>query len=853
MALSYQVAGHVTTLNSPQIKLTYSWRPLLQGQLETLHMPIARLQLVAAPQKEPASTERLREPLSVPLIFPEVLFEQLPLAQVDVDSLELLLPDGAAYQALAGSLHYTAEQLVLQLASPDASNGELPELVLNLKADRQNRLQLSLKQDLIEGAEPLLSIRSQIVDSQIDSAVQPAQQSAQLPALLPALLQGDLSLDLQAGSELLKQLGLLDSGYQLSGKTQLHWQGPLPETIDQDSWQRQLLTGELSSQGRIAEPHHSVQAQFDIKAQFQLKEAAVALNFPKFKVDAVLDLSSELAPWLATDAAKALPVAIKLRPNTQFYARFAPVAIRMEEGAAELALGRPNTPLFVQLQLQSLNLQAENDWRTQTHFNTQLALEQLKHPQFSARSLVFAGTGQASLSPVAARLQLEAGSSLKGSKIKAQQGQVDAVEINIPRAFEVNLQGQQLALPELELQLGDTRLRWQDQTGQFAAASLRVKDFLLAWDNTPQVSANIDSQVTGLQAATGDLQLKPLDLHGSWQLSEKTLRGTLAFKDAAGVMAVRGKLKHNFDSGRGYFNSQLQELEFRQSATYLPNLFEAWPYPFDVFAGQLKMNSKLSWDAAQVHVKGRLQLKDVGGFYDTNLFHGLNTQLLVDAPLADLKVIAKQFKIDRLEAGISIKNVTFSLQSTLNKVQLRDFRAELLGGRVGQKLITYDWTQDENELLLQLQGLQLSDLLQLELGIEGYGILDGQLPIKITRDGISMKLGRVQARSPGGVIKYQGGQALSSAAANVGVAFALDALHNFHYEVLDVKADYTEDGQLRLQAALLGRNPDLQEQRPVRFNITIQENIPALVKSLKLTQDIGDDIERRLKKLYQRP
>ena len=96
----------------------------------------------------------------------------------------------------------------------------------------------------------------------------------------------------------------------------------------------------------------------------------------------------------------------------------------------------------------------------------------------------------------------------------------------------------------------------------------------------------------------------------------------------------------------------------------------------------------------------------------------------------------------------------------------------------------------------------------------------------------------------------EGGQALSSAASNVGVAFAIDALHNFHYEVLDVKADYTEDGQLQLQATLLGRNPDLQEQRPVRFNINIQENIPALVKSLKLSQDIGDDIERRLKKLY---
>jgi len=69
--------------------------------------------------------------------------------------------------------------------------------------------------------------------------------------------------------------------------------------------------------------------------------------------------------------------------------------------------------------------------------------------------------------------------------------------------------------------------------------------------------------------------------------------------------------------------------------------------------------------------------------------------------------------------------------------------------------------------------------------------------------------------------------------------------------MLDIKASYNESGQLRLETSLLGRNPDMREKRPVRYNINIQENIPALIKSLKLTQQISDDIERRIQAFYK--
>ncbi|MEH6357575.1 MAG: hypothetical protein V7745_01195, partial [Pseudomonadales bacterium] len=624
MTLSYQAGDYIATLSSPEIKLTYSWSQLLKGQLAALHMPTVRVQLAEAEQEKQTSAE----PLSLPLVLPSALFAQLPLSQLDIESLQLLLPDGAVYQSLTGSLHYSSEQLALQLASSGLLNDELPDLVLDIKADSENRLQLNLRQ----GAETLLAIHSQI-----DSG---AEQ-------LPPQLQGDLSLDLQASSVMLKQLGLLDTAYQLSGKTQLNWQTSLPEMIDENSWQQQSLTGELSTQGSFVSPQYSAQGQFDIKARFQIKDAALVVSFPAFNVEGDIDLSHELTPWLANNMAKSLTVKITLTPEAQLYAALPLAAIRMDKGAFELELGRSNTPLFAQLQMHSLNLQAEQEWRVEAGFKTQLALEQVKHRQFDAAALAFSGAGQANLAAGSARLKMEAGSSLQGSKIQLDEGLIDNLDIKIPLPFDVDFQGQKLTVPELVLQFGGSQLSWQGQTGQFAAASLQVKELLLDLENTPQVTARIDSLVTGIQASTGDLQLNPLDFNGSFELSGETLFGTLALTDVAGVVTIDGTLKHRLDSGRGRLNSQLQRLEFQQSETYLPKLFASWAYPFDLFAGQMDMNSTLSWNISKEEVAGRLkmriQLNDIGGFYDSNLFHGLNTELSIDAPLADLKVVAKQF------------------------------------------------------------------------------------------------------------------------------------------------------------------------------------------------------------------
>jgi hypothetical protein len=64
----------------------------------------------------------------------------------------------------------------------------------------------------------------------------------------------------------------------------------------------------------------------------------------------------------------------------------------------------------------------------------------------------------------------------------------------------------------------------------------------------------------------------------------------------------------------------------------------------------------------------------------------------------------------------------------------------------------------------------------------------------------------------------------------------LQALSDFHDNVLKIGVQYEEEGTLNLTARAEGQNPDWQHGRPVHFNLNVQENIPALLKSLRIVQ-----------------
>lgn len=144
-----------------------------------------------------------------------------------------------------------------------------------------------------------------------------------------------------------------------------------------------------------------------------------------------------------------------------------------------------------------------------------------------------------------------------------------------------------------------------------------------------------------------------------------------------------------------------------------------------------------------------------------------------------------------------------------------------------------------------LRGVSLAALLESypKDGLVGSGLLDGVLPLILREGKASVDGGYLVARDPGGVIQFDSGSGAASAGSvNSGFELALEALRDYHFQSLSSVANYSPEGVLRLSVELRGNNPSLRKGQPINFNLNIEENVPALIKSLGVGQQISKDL-----------
>lgn len=75
---------------------------------------------------------------------------------------------------------------------------------------------------------------------------------------------------------------------------------------------------------------------------------------------------------------------------------------------------------------------------------------------------------------------------------------------------------------------------------------------------------------------------------------------------------------------------------------------------------------------------------------------------------------------------------------------------------------------------------------------------------------------------------------------------ALRALEDFQYDELSASLVYKPDGEYRITARILGRNPKVLDGHPIALNPTIEGRLPALFRAFFITGDFNQAIIRRL-------
>ncbi|WP_162925826.1 YdbH domain-containing protein [Isoalcanivorax indicus] len=195
-------------------------------------------------------------------------------------------------------------------------------------------------------------------------------------------------------------------------------------------------------------------------------------------------------------------------------------------------------------------------------------------------------------------------------------------------------------------------------------------------------------------------------------------------------------------------------------------------------------------------------------------------------------------KLAELDVGAPLRNIQAQVGTNLDDWRLTDIRAEAFGGDILAPRLHWP-SQIYEPIVLTRIDLDRVAALQPDPAVQLSGRVGGYLPIMLGRDFVAVKEGRLANEEMLSMMIMPGSGVQAMAGANRAVQIALDALGTMLISTFQARLSMSADGWLDAAVTIHGNNP--QQRLPVIFNYTHQENILALLRSLR----IGDDIQRQ--------
>lgn len=369
-----------------------------------------------------------------------------------------------------------------------------------------------------------------------------------------------------------------------------------------------------------------------------------------------------------------------------------------------------------------------------------------------------------------------------------------------------------------------------------------------------QLSATYTLPTVLINAQNKQLPLK--ELSGAFQLKENKLALSVQLVPEKLPSRMQVNLKHNLTTASGSVKLKTdRRINLGGEGDSLADLFTPWPYPFNLDGGKIAFQANGAWNP-----KGKFKLSAFvsvtggKGYYKKFLFNGLDVrQDLVVLPELYSKTEGS-FSLKELIGGIDVHDVKTDVtllpveSCPLPEVQINNFSASVFDGRVGSKVVNYDLNDPDSSFSVDVEALDLGKLVGLIKMNSLYvtGLISGSIPVKVKGKDISVESGGLSSDDPGGEIRYTPGNMNQGGL----TAYALKAVEELQYKSLNVTARYQPSGQLDLDIGLKGVSPGLETRRPVHLNIHAEQNLPALLQSLRFSKGLTEELDKRVKQHY---
>ena len=216
-----------------------------------------------------------------------------------------------------------------------------------------------------------------------------------------------------------------------------------------------------------------------------------------------------------------------------------------------------------------------------------------------------------------------------------------------------------------------------------------------------------------------------------------------------------------------------------------------------------------------------LQVK-LEGTIEQNLFESISFELKAD-------------HLDYLGIKMLHPRLTGTVRPPTFRHVIGNLHGEVLDGKIDIEKAEIDLQSKQMELPILIRSIAFEKLLSFypQEGLSAEGKLDGELTLRIQKDGGLFADGEMRSQSDGGVIRFQSN---SQNAGSSPLNFATEALEDFHFSKLQAPFTLDPQGELRIQLFLSGNNPSWQKGRMVEFHINLDQNLYSLLRSIRLSR-----------------
>ena len=258
--------------------------------------------------------------------------------------------------------------------------------------------------------------------------------------------------------------------------------------------------------------------------------------------------------------------------------------------------------------------------------------------------------------------------------------------------------------------------------------------------------------------------------------------------------------------------------------------------------GKLSANIEFTLPQAseQFIAQGKASFQEVSAKYQDYLLNNITYQTPLTFDSAGLQLAESTLYIDSIEVGVPIAQLEANVIAKDSVFRLKQVNGEIFNGKFSLVDLWLDGR--EQQFTINFQNIDLAQVvaLQQQPGINITGKINGDLPLIMNKQGISIEDGWASSLS-GGKLTIVDNPSFDSIKLQQP---ELALLENLDFTQLKSKVKFTPDGWMVFDFALKGNNPD--KKQSVDFNYNHQENIFSLLESIQLIKSVENKIEQKI-------